>query len=74
MVLSSGYLFVKDKQVMNKTYWKCKDFENQCKCRAITIDNEVTNVTREHNHAGDPASVEVYQFMNEVKDKAKDSR
>ena len=34
----------------------------------------MTNVTREHNHAADPASVEVYQFMNEVKVKSKDSR
>ena len=34
----------------------------------------MTNVTREHNHAGDPASAEAYQFMNEMKDKSEDSR
>ena len=74
MLLFNGYLFVKDKQVNTKTYWKCKDFENQCKCRAITVDDEVTNVSREHNHAGDPASTQVYKFMNEVKDKAENTK
>ena len=74
MLLLNGYLFVKDKSVENKTYWKCKDFENKCKSRTITIENEVKKEPKQHNHAGDPESVEVFRFMEDVKDKAKNSR
>ena len=71
MLLLNGYLFVKDKSVENKTYWKCKDFENKCKSRTITIENEVKKEPIQHNHAGDPESVEAFRFMEDVKDKAK---
>ena len=59
---------------MSKTYWKCKDFEKHCKSLTITIDDVVTTDPKEHNHAGDPASVEIYKIMNEVREKSKDSR
>ena len=74
MLLLNGFLFVKDKQVRNKTYWKCKDFENKCKSRTITVDDVVTTDPKEHNHGGDRASVKIYEFMNDVREKAKDSR
>ena len=74
MLLLNGFLFVKDRQVMNETYWKCKDFEKHCKSQTITIDDVVTTDPKEHNHADDPASVEIYKFMNEVREKRKNSR
>ena len=58
VLLVNGHLFVKDKQIQDKIYWKCHKFANYCKCRAITVKENVT-VSKEHNHPGDPTGVEV---------------
>ena len=68
------FLFVKDKQVDTKIYWKCNKFASYCKSRAITNDGEVIKEPREHNHSGDAVNVEVRSFMKRVKNDAKETR
>lgn len=73
MLLVDGHLFVKDKKIQDKTYWKCHKFSSYCKCRAITVNEDVT-ISKEHNHSADPADIEVRKFMEKVKDDAKHTR
>ena len=73
MLLVDGHLFVKDKKIRDKTYWKCHKFSSYCKCRAITVNEDVT-ISKEHNHSADPADIEVRKFMEKVKDDAKHTR
>ena len=74
MLKIDGFLFVKDKQLDNKFYWKCNKFASYCKSRAITNDGEVIKVPHEHNHSGDAVSVELRSFMNRAKGEAKQTR
>ena len=74
MLYLNGFLFVKDKGIRNKIYWKCQNFAKCCKCRAITIDDEVVSVSREHNHTGDPTVVEVRRLMHKIKADANSPR
>lgn len=65
-----GFLFVKDKQLANKIYWKCENFQKtKCKARIIT-DGINTKCTKEHNHGGDAASVEVAKIMEDIRNAA----
>ena len=56
----------------NKIYWKCQNFAKSGRCRAITIDDEVTSVSKEHNHTGYPADVEVRRLRHKIKNDAKE--
>lgn len=74
MLLVDGYLFVKDKELKNKKYWKCQNYKKYCKCRARTDGDEVISVSGEHNHAGNPVNVEVRRFMEKIKNDSKETR
>ncbi|XP_029645758.1 uncharacterized protein LOC115219713 [Octopus sinensis] len=73
MLLVDGYLFVKDKELKNKKYWKCQNYKKYCKCRAKTDGDEVISVSGEHNHAGNPVNVEVRRFMEKIKNDSKET-
>lgn len=73
MLKIDDFLFVKDKQVDNKIYWKCNKFASSCKSRVITSDSKVVKVPCEHNHSGDSVNVQVRCFMNRVKQDAKET-
>ena len=70
MLLKNGYLFVKDKQCADKIYWKCKNFKEKCRCRAVTVNSEICKLTKEHNHAGDAANVDACKFIAKIKNEA----
>lgn len=74
MLLLDGFLYVKDKQVRTKIYWKCRHFAKKCKGHAITVDGNISAFSGEHNHTGDPINVEVRQFLERVKTNAKTAR
>lgn len=74
MLLLDGFLYVKDKQVWTKIYWKCQHFAKKCKGYAITVDGNIRAFSGEHNHTGDPINVEVRQFLERVKTDAKTTR
>lgn len=74
MLKNDGFLFVKDKQVSTKIYWKCNKFASYCKSRAITNDGKVIKVCLEHNHSDDAVNIEVLSFMKRVKQDAKGTR
>ena len=46
-----GFLFIKDKQVDTKIYWKCEHYKKmKCKARVITVNNHVSSSNNDHNH------------------------
>ncbi|XP_076045223.1 uncharacterized protein LOC143027676 isoform X3 [Oratosquilla oratoria] len=51
-----GYLYIKDRSVNNKIYWKC-DMSRKIKCfaRVITVNDTIQKQSGNHNHAGDAA-------------------
>ena len=74
ILLMDGFLYVKDKQVRSKVYWKCQHFAEKCKGRAITVDGSISSVSGEHNHSGNPTNVEVRKFLDKVKSDARTTR
>uniref|UniRef100_A0A0L8G2X7 FLYWCH-type domain-containing protein n=1 Tax=Octopus bimaculoides TaxID=37653 RepID=A0A0L8G2X7_OCTBM len=68
-----GFVFVKDKQIGTKIYWKCNKFASYCKYHAITNYSEVVKVSHEHNHSGDSVNIEVRTYINRVKQEAKET-
>lgn len=48
---SSGYLYVKEKQVNDKVYWRCTGYttRSHCKSRMHTVRDDVVRETP-HNH------------------------
>uniref|UniRef100_A0A0L8HQ62 FLYWCH-type domain-containing protein n=1 Tax=Octopus bimaculoides TaxID=37653 RepID=A0A0L8HQ62_OCTBM len=73
MLKIDGFIFVKDKQIGTKIYWKCSKFALYCKCCAITNDGEAVKVSNEHNHSGDSVNIKVHIYMNRVKQEAKET-
>ena len=74
MLLTDEFIYVKDKQVKSKIYWKCQRFAGKCKKRAITIDGRITSTSGKHNHPGNSINVEVRKFLDKVKTEAKTTR
>ena len=74
MLLLDGFLYVKDRQIRSKVYWKCQHFAEKCKGRAITVDGSVSSTSGEHNHAANSTNVEVRRFLDKVKTDAKSTR
>lgn len=73
-LLLKGFLFVKDKTVDEKTYWKCEHFlSKKCRSRAITRLEDVCKETS-HNHPADAAEVEAVRLKNKLKDDARSTR
>lgn len=74
-LLIEGYLFIKDKVIENKVYWKCEVSKKlKCSARVITIDDNATKINNVHNHIGDAASVGAARVYNTIKENAKSTR
>jgi len=58
-LLLDGYVYVKDRVIVSKTYWKCENFAS-CKCcaRVQTQADSVVKHVGDHNHALDVTSME----------------
>ena len=74
MLLLDGFLYVKDKQVRSKVYWKCQHSAEKCKGRTITVDGSISSTSGEHNHSGNSTYVEVRKFLDKVKTDARTTR
>ena len=65
LLVYEGYLYKKDRNREEKTYWKCTD--DECRGRAVTTgvppDAEECRVTKEHSHAPDSTLIEVSQCL-----------
>ena len=70
-----GYLYITDKSVSNKIYWKCEmSKKRKCSARVITVDDSIVKQSGSHNHAGDASGIEAAKVMEKVKEHAANSR
>jgi hypothetical protein len=68
-------LFIKDKAVDTKIYWKCEHSKKvKCKARVITINNIVSSSNNDHNHNADAAQLEANKVMQKIKEVAENTR
>ena len=58
-LLYNGYIYIKDKDTIDATYWRCEK-RGICGSRMITFrgNSSVKKAPSNHNHASDMASVE----------------
>jgi hypothetical protein len=50
-LLFNFHLFVKDKSVGEKIYWKCEHFKKyECRARVVTLKEALYKVSFEHSH------------------------
>lgn len=71
----NGFLYVKDKEIREKTYWRCQNFiTTHCKSRVTTVNDIVEKQLGEHNHAGNSAKVSAEQILEKVRDDAQNTR
>ena len=67
-----GYIYQKDKAGKEgKVYWRCVD--RRCQGRVTTQDERSIISSKEHNHAGDAAQVEVQKCRDSMKRNAIDT-
>lgn len=68
-LLDGPYSFTKDKEIKNRTYWRC-EFQvlSRCPARITTIDDQVESKWRSHDHwqSKPPPGVEVTEIKNKV--------
>lgn len=64
-----NYLYVKDRTVEEKSYWKCENIKI-CKARVHVVDDKIVKYVNEHNHPPDKAKVLADGVINELKRKA----
>ncbi|KAB0801401.1 hypothetical protein PPYR_01533 [Photinus pyralis] len=70
-----SFLFIKDKQVDTKIYWKCEHSKKmKCKARVITVNNFVSSSNNDHNHNADAAQLEANKVMQKIKEDAENTR
>jgi hypothetical protein len=70
-----GHLYHMDKQVQNKTYWKCeKCSRTKCPARVITEGDGLVAKKKEHNHTADAARVEAETLMTSIRKNAAETR
>lgn len=66
-----GFVFYKDKDSDDKTYWKCSlCHKNKCQARISTSEDKILTRTKDHNHSGNAALLEANDFVNIMKDQA----
>lgn len=71
-LLLDGHLYIKDKQIDSKIYWRCERYKKfKCSVRVISVDNDITKESGQHNHAADAAEVEAAQVMQNVRENAR---
>ena len=70
-----AYVYIKDKAVDNKIYWKCEMYK-KCKSstRVITVDDSIKKQSGNHNHVGDAAGIDGAKAMEKVKERPINSR
>ena len=70
-----SYLYITDKSVSNKIYWKCEiSKKRKCSARVITVDDSIMKQSENHNQAGDASGIEAAKVMEKLKDHAANSR
>jgi hypothetical protein len=77
-IVAGGYLFYQEKN-NNVTYYWCCEYRalRGCKGRAVTTlegNNHILKKISGHNHSPDASRVDVTQALNEIKEKASESR
>lgn len=50
-LIKDGYVYVKEKKIQDKIYWRCSAYtkKNQCHARAHTVNQNIVRKTP-HNH------------------------
>jgi hypothetical protein len=70
-----SFLFIKDKAIDTKIYWKCEHSKKvKCKARVITINNIVSSSNNDHNPNADAAQLEANKVMQKIKEVAENTR
>ena len=73
--MCSGCLYLTDKRIDNKIYWKCDQYKTKnCRARIHTSGDEIIKRVGEHNHADDAALVDVTKVLNKIKEKARETQ
>lgn len=65
----NGHMYVLDKRSKKDedlSFWRCH-LRDTCKARAHAVKEQITKVTREHNHGPEPAEVEVEKIKTDIK-------
>ena len=67
-LLYNGYIYMKDKDLANMTYWRCEK-RGICSSRMITylVSGSVKKPPSSHNHQLDTASVEAAKTIEATK-------
>ena len=70
----NGFLFHKNTSCEDVIYWKCAKYKSKnCLARAKTVNNEVINLSGEHNHSGNMAHVEASAIMANIREDSKNN-
>lgn len=70
VVIHRGYMYVKEREQLSKTIWKCREAQKR-KCRGRLHISEDTVVKQtEHNHVPDAAKVAVCKALTSMKNEA----
>ena len=73
-LLYNSFLYQKDRQHNEKTYWKCVEYLTfKCKGRCHTVDNQVEKEIGEHNHVPKVAVIKAKELYSEIKESSKTS-
>ncbi|XP_078504908.1 uncharacterized protein LOC144763308 isoform X6 [Lissotriton helveticus] len=71
-LIVDGYIFNREKDIGERTMWKCpKYYKQKCRGRAITKNEKVIHHT-EHNHVPSKAKTSIRKRMRELKARAKE--
>lgn len=63
---------VKDKKLIR---WKCSDYQKKkCRARLTMVNDEITIPCTQHNHVADVATVEAAVLVENIRQKALESR
>lgn len=67
-----GQLYLKDKEVDTKIYWRCEHYQKvKCVEFVISENNRIVTSNAVHNHVADAARVEGHKVMNNIQENAK---
>lgn len=70
-LLHNGFIYLKEKQTIDKTIWRCIEYESsRCLGRCHTANNEVIWSSDNHNHVVQTAKIKAKQIRIKVKELA----
>ncbi|XP_077299573.1 uncharacterized protein LOC143920537 [Arctopsyche grandis] len=70
-LIDQGFLFIKDRKVEDKTFWRCDQYLSQhCRARLHVVDETIVRRVGEHSHSSNSARIEAVKTLQSIKDKA----